>query len=135
MLIMSSSVAFNGKSLRKMRHIESGIQKAFVKWFRLQYPQYALNLTSVPNGGLRGKTEAAIMKAEGMTAGAADLLLLVPRGNFGVLGIEFKTQAKGSRQSDAQKRWQEAFERAGNKYAIVRTFEGAMDVAKNYMSL
>lgn len=118
-----------------MRHVESNIQKAFVKWFRLQYPQYALNLTSVPNGGLRSKTEAAIMKAEGMTAGAADLLLLVPRGNFGVLGIEFKTLAKGSRQSDAQKRWQEAFERAGNKYAIVRTFEEAMDVAKNYMSL
>lgn len=33
-----------------MRHIESNIQKAFVTWFRLQYPEYALNLTSVPNG-------------------------------------------------------------------------------------
>lgn len=40
----------------------------------MQYPSYALCLTSVPNGGLRSKTEAAIMKAEGMTAGAADLL-------------------------------------------------------------
>lgn len=58
------------------------------------YPQYSLNLTGVPNGGLRGKAEAAIMKAEGMTAGAAALLLLVPRGGFGVLGIEFKTPAK-----------------------------------------
>lgn len=40
-----------------MRHIESDIQKAFVKWFRLQYPQYALNLMSVPNGGARRKKE------------------------------------------------------------------------------
>lgn len=118
-----------------MRHIESDIQKAFVKWFRLQYPQYALNLTSVPNGGLRSKTEAAIMKAEGMTAGAADLLLLVPRGGFGALGIEFKTLAKGSRQSDAQKRWQQAFERVGNKYTIVRTFEEAVVIANNYLKL
>lgn len=118
-----------------MRHIESGIQKAFVKWFRLQYPQYALNLTSVPNGGLRGKTEAAIMKAEGMTAGAADLLLLVPRGGFGSLGIEFKTLAKGSRQSEAQKRWQAAFENAGNKYTIVRTFDEAVEVVRNYLQV
>lgn len=118
-----------------MRHIESSIQKAFVRWFRLQYPQYALNLTSVPNGGLRGKTEAAIMKAEGMTAGAADLLLLVPRGGFGALGIEFKTLAKGSRQSEAQKRWQKAFESVGNKYAIVRTFEEAVVMTNNYLSL
>ena len=116
-----------------MRHIESDIQKAFVKWFRLQYPQYALNLTSVPNGGLRSKTEAAIMKAEGMTAGAADLLLLVPRGGFGALGIEFKTQAKGSRQSEAQKRWQAAFESAGNKYVIVRTFDEAVEITNSYL--
>lgn len=46
-----------------MRHIESNIQKAFVTWFRLQYPEYALNLTSVPNGGARRRKEAAIMKA------------------------------------------------------------------------
>lgn len=94
-----------------------------------------VELTSVPNGGLRGKTEAAIMKAEGMTAGAADLLLLVPRGGFGALGIEFKTLAKGSRQSEAQKRWQEAFERAGNKYIIVRTFEEAAIAVRNYLWL
>ena len=118
-----------------MRHIESDIQKAFVKWFRLQYPQYALNLMSVPNGGVRRKSEAAIMKAEGVTAGAADLLLLVPRGGFGALGIEFKTLAKYSRQSDAQTRWQQAFERVGNKYTIVRTFEEAVVIANNYLKL
>lgn len=77
-----------------MRHVESRLQQSFVRWFRMQYPSYALCLTSVPNGGLRSKTEAAIMKAEGMTAGAADLLLLVPRGKYGSLGLEFKTQER-----------------------------------------
>ncbi len=118
-----------------MRHIESNIQKSFVTWFRLQFPEYALTLTSVPNGGLRGKREAGILKAEGMTAGAADLLLLVPRGGYGALGIEFKTTEKSIRQSPAQKRWQEAFEKAGNKYAIARTFDEAVEVVKNYLNL
>ena len=118
-----------------MRHIESNIQKAFVTWFRLQFPEYALNLTSVPNGGLRGKRESGILKAEGMTAGAADLLLLVPMGGYGALGIEFKTMEKSSRQSQAQKRWQEAFEKAGNKYAIARTFDEAVEVVRNYLQV
>lgn len=106
-----------------MRHIESNIQRAFVAWFRLQFPDYALNLTSVPNGGARRKVEAA------------DLLLLVPRGGYGALGIEFKTTQKDSRQSPAQKRWQEAFERVGNKYVIVRTFDEAVEAVKNYLQL
>lgn len=71
-----------------MKHLESNIQRAFVRWFRLQYPEYALNLTSVPNGGLRSKTEAAIMKAEGMTAGAADLLLLVRTLNEAITAVQ-----------------------------------------------
>lgn len=118
-----------------MKHLESTLQRAFVRWFRLRYPDYALNLTSVPNGGLRNKTEAALLKAEGMTAGAADLLLLVPRGCYGSLGLEFKTLSKGSRQSEAQKTWQRSFEQAGNKYVIVRTLEEAMMVTENYLNL
>lgn len=70
-----------------------------------------------------------------MTAGAADILLLVPRGGYGVLGIEFKTLEKSSRQSPAQKRWQEAFEKVGNKYAIARTFDEAVALVKNYLNL
>ena len=34
-----------------MRHDESRIQAACVKWFRLQYPHFAPNLFAVPNGG------------------------------------------------------------------------------------
>ena len=65
-----------------MRHNESRIQTACVKWFRLQYPHFALNLFAVPNGGQRGKFEAKIMKGEGVTAGVADLLLLLPSKGY-----------------------------------------------------
>lgn len=117
-----------------MKHIESNIQQAFVSWFRFQYPQFALNLTSVPNGGYRNAREAAILKREGMTAGAADILILVPSGGFGALGIEFKTLEKNSKQSDAQIKWQHSFEKAGNKYILIRTLDDAIEATVNYLS-
>lgn len=117
------------------RQIESNIQQSFVRWFRLQYPEYALNLISVPNGGARNVREAAKLKREGVTAGASDTLLLVPRGRYGALGIEFKTLERGSRQSKSQKIWQEAFERAGNKYVVTRTLDEAIAAVQSYMEL
>lgn len=53
-----------------------------VGWFRLQYPAVGKLLFAVPNGGARSRTEAAIMKAEGVTAGVTDLILLLGRGGL-----------------------------------------------------
>ena len=104
-----------------MRHEESRIQQACVKWFRLQYPRFKLNLFAVPNGGLRGKFEAAIMKMEGVTAGVADLLFLFPSKGYHGLCIEMKT-AKGKQQA-TQKEWQKTIEQCGYKYVICRSFD------------
>ena len=102
------------------RHIESQIQRSCKRWFDYQYGQFAPLLFAVPNGGLRGKREAAIMKAEGMTAGVSDMILLVSRKGYASLWIEFKTE-KG-RQTELQKEWQRIAEMHGNKYVIVRNF-------------
>ena len=75
-----------------MRHRESDLQIACVRWFTMQYPQYRGLLFAVPNGGSRNRIEAARMKAEGTVAGVSDLILLVPRGHFGALCIELKTE-------------------------------------------
>lgn len=109
-----------------MRHLESGIQKNCIAWFRLQYRPLAKMIFAVPNGGCRNAREAAIMKAEGVTAGVADVILLVSRGGYNSLCIEFKTE-KG-RQSELQKQWQEEAERNGNKYVVCRSFD---DFRKN----
>lgn len=113
------------KARSRPRHEESHLQQICVRWFRIQYPHLASNLFAVGNGGARGRTEAAIMKGEGVTAGVADLILLAPSasGEFYGLCIEMKTTEKGSRQSAAQKEWQAAVERTGYKYVICRTFE------------
>jgi hypothetical protein len=114
-----------------MRHNESIIQQNCVKWFRLQYPELALMLFAVPNGGLRRRVEAAIMKAEGMTAGVADLILLVPSKGYNSLCIEMKTE-KG-RQTDTQKQSQKHAERHGNKYVICRSFEQFVHEIRAYL--
>lgn len=123
------------KRKRKVEHTESDLQRSCVSWFRMQYPADALMLFAVPNGGGRSVVEASIMKAEGVTAGVADLLLLEARGGWGCLCLEMKTKKRGSKQRPSQKAWQEAAERAGNRYEVVRTFEEFTSIVADYMRL
>ena len=117
------------------RHQESTLQKTCVAWFRAQYPDHALMLFAVPNGGGRSRIEGAIMKGEGVTAGVADLILLEARGGYGALCIEMKTRDKSSKQRPSQKAWQEAAERAGNRYVVVKSFEAFRALVSQYMGL
>lgn len=114
-----------------MKHIESQIQQACFKWFRLQFPDLALLMFAVPNGGSRRRIEAAIMKAEGVTAGVADVLFLYPNSEYHGLCIEFKT--KTGRQQKSQKCFQNAIEAQGYQYAIVRSVDDFIELVKNYI--
>ena len=116
------------------RHQESNLQKTCVSWFRAQYPEHALMLFAVPNGGGRSRTEAAIMKGEGVTAGVADLILLEARGGWGALCIEMKTDEKASKQRPSQKAWQKAAVEAGNRYEVVRTLPEFQGIIRKYMA-
>ena len=113
------------------RHIESQLQRSSKRWFDYQYSQLASLLCAVPNGGQRNVREAAIMKAEGVTAGVADMILLIPRHGYSSLCIEFKTE-KG-RQTQSQKEWQKIAEYHGAKYIIVRCFEDFAKAIKWYL--
>ena len=117
------------------RHQESTLQKTCVAWFRAQYPDHALMLFAVPNGGGRSRIESAIMKGEGVTAGVADLILLEARGGYGSLCIEMKIRDKASKQRPSQKAWQEAAEKAGNRYVVIRSFEAFRATVSEYMAL
>lgn len=70
--------------------------------------------------------------AEGLTAGAADLALLVARKGYHGMFIEMKT-AKG-RQSDRQKTWQSHVEGQGYKYVICRSFDEFREAVNGYLS-
>lgn len=115
-----------------MKHRESNLQKACVTWFRYQFPDLGNMLFAVPNGGYRSKVEAGIMKAEGVVPGVSDLVFLVPRGGYGALCVEMKDV--GKKQSEAQKAWQLATEKAGNKYVVCRTIEEFMNAVNEYLN-
>lgn len=116
-----------------MRHDESRAQQACVKWFRLQYPQYARLLFAVPNGGARGRVTGAILKAEGVVAGVADLLLLIPNNIYHGLCVEMKTQA--GRQSEAQREWQRDVEGQGYKYVVAHSFDEFEAAVLEYLTV
>ena len=144
-----------------MRHKESDLQIKCVRWFRYQYPQYAMLLTHPINEGNGNRISGAIHKAEGAVPGVPDLLLFMPalfeeesdepvthchvmNGTakqwtdyshyvtcFG-LGIEMKEE-KG-RQSQAQKDFQKMFEAAGYMYVVVRSLESFQELINNYIA-
>lgn len=115
-----------------MRHIESKLQRQCVRYARLQYPVCCKLLFAVPNGLYTTAIQGRIAKEEGVVAGVADLLLLVPRGGYIGLAIEMKT-AKG-RQTDSQKAWQQAFQNAGGCYKVVRSFDEFKSLIDTYLS-
>jgi hypothetical protein len=114
-----------------MKHVESKIQIACVQWFNYNYPQYGKLLFHVPNGGQRSKITAAILKREGVVAGVADLILLVPNDTHHGLCIEMKT-AKG-RQTDNQKYWEQLVIGQGYQYSIVRDLESFIKLVNEYI--
>lgn len=110
---------------------ESQLQTACVTWFRLQYPRLGRLLFAVPNGHHRSKRTACVLKGEGVVAGVADMILLIPRGGYASLCIEMKT-AKG-RQTDLQREFQRDAELFGNRYVICRTFDEFRDTVNDYL--
>lgn len=110
---------------------EHRIQVACVRWFALQWPQYEGLLFAVPNGGHRDKVTGAMMKAEGVVPGVADLLLLVPSKGYHALCIEMK--AEKGRQSPEQKAWQKKVEAHGYKYAVCRSLDDFMETVNGYL--
>lgn len=127
-----------------MSCVESYTQQACVTWFNARYPSLSGMLFAVPNDGKRTmkmiRTNTGYKticvggsrkKAEGLVAGVSDLILLVPRGGFGSMCIEVKTE--NGHQSPEQKEWQRKAEMAGNKYIICRNVETFMQEVKNYL--
>ncbi len=89
-------------------------------------------LFHIPNGGRRGKAEAARFKAQGVKAGVPDLCLPVPRGPYHALYIELKRETGGT-ASAAQAGWIERLKYYGNFAVICHGWESAKNVILWYM--
>lgn len=122
-----------GRVRKRPSEVEHRIQQACVRWFNLQYPHLRGRLFAVPNGGRRDVVTGAKLKAEGVMAGVADLILLVTNKAFGALLIEMKKP--GGIQSAAQRQWQEIVTRGGEyKYVICRSIYDFMREIRDFLN-
>lgn len=106
-----------------MREEEHNIQIACVNWFRYQYPRYVI--FAVPNGGWRNSIVAAKLKAEGVLAGVADLIIVALNK---IVFIEMKKE--NGRQSESQKHFEEQVKRLGHEYYVCHGFDEFRAVCK-----
>lgn len=113
-------------------YIESKLQQACVRWFRIQYPHLSTLLFHPKNEGHGDRIAGAIAKAEGVVPGVPDLILAIPNAHHCMLCIEMKT-AKG-RQSESQKRYQRMAETATAEYHVCRDVNTFQDIIAAYLS-
>ncbi len=117
-----------------MQHIEDSEQMTLFRWAVFQsgkYPELDL-LFHIPNGGKRGKSEAARFKAMGVKAGVPDLFLPVPRGGFHGLFIELK--APNGVKSGNQDKWLKALSSQGYSVHLCYGWEKASAVILEYLN-
>lgn len=112
-----------------MKHAESKLQAACVKWFRLQYPDTLI--FAIPNGGARSAITGAILKSEGVLAGVPDLFLAESYGPYHGLFIEMKA-GKG-RLSESQKIIHAKLESQDYIVRVCRSFEEFKETIERYM--
>lgn len=98
---------------------ESEEQKALVKWWSFQFPQYDNLLFHIPNGGLRNIKTAARLKSEGVKPGVADMFLAMPNGQYHGMFIEMK-RIRGNGQTELQRMFQNAVESQGYRYLLAK---------------
>ena len=114
-----------------MKHHESKLQSACVRWFRYNLP--SIIIASIPNGGYRNMVTASIMKAEGALAGMPDLVILRPSQGFCGLFIEMKSET--GRLSKSQTELHRRLIDEGYQVAICRTFDEFQLVVKKYLDI
>ena len=105
---------------------------AWAQYASGKYPELAL-MYHIPNGGKRGKAEAARFKVQGVKAGVPDICLPVARGKYHGLYIELK-RVKGGRVSAAQEEYISALRKQGYRVEVCFGMEHARDVIVEYLS-
>jgi hypothetical protein len=127
--------------IKRKQHPESDLQRACVKWFDIQYPQYRLNRMKLDNENKVSKFVGSIKREAGLLSGAADLFISVPQyGKFSGfdyvkicgLFIEFKAN-RSNKQTDNQIAFQEAQEISNYQYSMCYEFDEFKKIIDNYL--
>jgi hypothetical protein len=101
------------------RNREGRIQIAVVKYVNLVAPEAII--FHIPNGGWRGRTEAARFKALGVTPGIPDLCLVLPGGKV----AWWEIKADGGRISPSQAAMFSRFDESGHEVSVIHSIDEA----------
>ncbi len=98
---------------------EDVVQAAILQWLRLVLPD--ADVTHVPNGGLRGKREAAKLKWLGVVPGVPDLVVILPEGRT----VWLEVKRTGTYPTPEQRALHARWRGLGHTVAVVRSVEDA----------
>jgi hypothetical protein len=118
---------------------ETSEQKVLIAWFRRKWPEYAhclrVSLSGLNFGsGRRGAIMTNHVRSLGIHPGEADILLALPRDNFGSLVIELKRTAGQHGYSVDQLAYLERHNSVGNCAVGCDGIEHAKEVVTRYMA-
>ena len=119
-----------------MRDLEGQEQEQLFSWLRVQHPE-AYRLTfHPPNGGKRNIQTANKLKRQGVKAGVPDIFVMMPKGDYHGLMIEFKASPPCKTAVSAnQKEWIGRLQDQGYLATVCRGIEAAQNEINNYMNL
>jgi hypothetical protein len=109
---------------------EHDMQAALVEHLRLNAAGASFWF-AIPNAGRRSPKVRALMKAEGLTAGVADLCIMLSGGR--TLWLELKTRR--GRQSRAQKAFAAVCDILDHAYLVPRSLDEAIAILRAYGAL
>jgi hypothetical protein len=117
---------------KKRSHPESQLQRQCVAWFRIYYSNHLI--FAIPNGAKRGPALAAIMKAEGVTAGVPDLFVAALGIHDGrvVPGLFIEMKYDKGKSTPTQKHIQSRLANAGYVVTECRTLPEFQSIIDNY---
>ena len=109
---------------------EHDLQAGLIQYLKL-HARTDVHYFAIPNAAKRSWRTAAAMKAEGLTAGVADLCFMLDGGR--VAWLELKTG--NEKQTDVQLVFEQICNTLGHPYMVARTFDTAVAILRSWRIL
>jgi hypothetical protein len=110
---------------------EDRLQQDCAMWFKNTYKHFAKAFYMINNAGTKTKVRAAQDKAMGITRGVPDTHLVVPRGAYHSLFVEFKVGKNVL--SPEQKATKAFFESLGHKVVVCYSLQEFQEAIVSYL--
>ena len=115
-------------------------QREIVKWYRETYPEYARSLRISQTGGHIGKGKSAAIRnahsrSMGRVDGESDIAILLPRGPYGCLMMEYKASDSMYQPTQVQRDYIDYHNEIGNLGLTCRGVDIAKAAITQFMEL